>query len=145
MALFSLSKSYNFGDVVLTVGGQRIKGFDDDGTISIEFTGDDATMSQGADGEVVVNQLPAMPAEVTITLKETSSSNSVLMALREAQRLAAAGYVMPFGCIDSTTGEQVSSLECVFANRPGVSKGREAGTREWKLLLPHPIFTPALP
>lgn len=142
---FNLSKSYNFSEVILTIAGQRIGGFSEDGSVSVEFSGDDSSMSQGADGEVVVNQMPSMPAECTVTLKETSSSMSVLMVLREAQRAAAAGYVLPFLLIDSVTGESVSSLECVFMNRPGVSKGREAGDREWKLGLPHPVYTPATP
>ena len=139
---FNQSKSYNFSEVILTIGGFRIGGFGEDGSVSVEFTGDDATMTQGADGEVTVNQLPASPAEVTVSLKETSLSNAVLAGLREVQRRAAAGYIMPFALSDSTTGELVGSAECVFANRPGVSKGREAGEREWKLLLPHPFYVP---
>lgn len=138
MAIFNLSKSYNFSEVVLTIGGFRIGGYDEDGGVEVSFTGDDASMSQGADGETTINQLPEAPAEVTVTLKETSVSNGVMGGLREAQRAAAAGYVLPFLLTDAATGETVASAECAFANRPAVTKNKEAGSREWKLFLPHP-------
>uniref|UniRef100_A0A6M3KSW2 Uncharacterized protein n=1 Tax=viral metagenome TaxID=1070528 RepID=A0A6M3KSW2_9ZZZZ len=141
--MFNIASSYNFSRVVLTVGGYPIGGYGDDGGVSIDYAGDDATMTQGADGEVVINQLPSQPATVTVTLKEVSKSNAILAGLRDIQRALPVGYVLPFLLLDPSTGESLACAQCAFANRPNVSKTKEAGEREWHLLIPHPVYVGA--
>jgi hypothetical protein len=144
MALFNLSKSYNFSEVVLTIDGQRIGGYGEDGGVSVEFAGDDSEMVQGADGEVVVNQLPRQPATMTVTLLETSLSNGILQAIYTAQRLTGTA-LSPLALVDPSTGESLMSAEAKIANRPNITKNKSASAREWKILLPYPeVLYPVL-
>jgi hypothetical protein len=139
--LFQQAKSYNFSDVVCTVAGLRIGGFGEDGGIEVEFNGDLSSMKQGADGEPTVSLLPIPTATATIKLMETSASNTVLQGLLVAQRAAPAGFALPFALVDPGTGEGLLGGQCVFLNFPGISKGKEAGEREWKLGIPKPVVS----
>jgi hypothetical protein len=141
MDLFQTAKSYNLSDVIVTVSGLRLGGFGEDGGVEVEFQGDISSMKQGADGETTVSLLPIPPAVVTITLMETSASNEVLMGLLVAQRNLPEGFVLPFAMVDPNTGETLLGGQVTFMNLPNISKGKEAGTREWKLGLPKPIIS----
>lgn len=134
--LFQVSKSYDFAEVQVIIGGLRIGGFGDDGGVSIEPQSDLASMKMGADGEVTVSKLPQPFWIATITLMETSLSNTVLEGLLVAQRALPAGFILPFALLDGETGESLLSGQCIFLAWPTIGKEREAGTREWKLGIP---------
>jgi len=137
--LFQQAKSYNFSDVLCLVAGLRIGGFGEDGGIEVEFNGDLSSMKQGADGEPTVSLLPIPTATVTIKLMETSTSNTLLQGLLVAQRAAPAGFGIPFALVDPNTSESLLGGQCVFMGFPAISKGKEAGEREWKLGIPKPV------
>ena len=134
---FIVSKSYDFSSVVLTVSGLRIGGFAEDGGVTIAFDGDIASAKRGADGEATISKLPMPIAQLTITLMETSTSNGTLEGLLAAQRLLPTGFVLPIAMIDPSTGETFLAGQAAFSNMPEIGKAKEAGTREWRLLVPN--------
>ncbi len=134
------SKSYSPASVTLIVGVYQIQGFDEDSMVEISPMAEEFTSKAGADGEVTTSQILDRREEVTITLMETSESNAHLDSLLASQRAlpGTAKALTPFTMMDSLSGETVSAAECIITGRPAVGKSKEAGTREWKLLLPYP-------
>lgn len=146
MALFNMSKSYNFADVQLTIAGQRIGGFAEDGSINLEWASEENEMVQGADGEVTIVQHPKPPATMTVTLLQSSVSNAILQAIYEAQRLSGSA-IAPVAVVDAATGYGLISAEAKIVGKPNVQWGRGIGATEWKFLLPYPeaaLGTPPL-
>ncbi len=138
---FLVAKSYDFSAVQVLIGGIKIGGFAEDSGVAIEYDGDISSVKIGADGEACVSRLPLPPANVTLTLMETSASNAILEGFLIAQRNTPAGWILPFVMLDPTTGEKVLSGQCSFANLPNVMKNRESSTREWRLIVPRPVTT----
>jgi hypothetical protein len=140
---FNISKSYNASAVQVLIGGVRMQGFGPDDMISLEPDGELATSQQGADGEVTISRHPMPPHKGKITFMETSTSNALMMALLVIQRSVEAGSVLPFALTDPSTNETVMAAELAFSTLPAITKGKEAGTREWGFILPYPVYVPA--
>lgn len=142
------SAVYNLANVVLTIGGVPITGFGSGASITIEQDEDDLTKTVGLDGEVALNVTNNTHATATITMLETSAGYTTISTLQAGQRgLIAAGtpiLAYPFSMVDLRSGESITSGLCLFMNRPGITKGKEASDREFRLHLDSPVRTPAL-
>lgn len=124
--------TYSPQDISVTVGGVDIHGFPDGDFVSVEFAEDAFSAVQGADGEVTWNKNPNTLATITLTLMATSPSNDYLSTLHITDKLSGLGTAPIM--IKDTKGRDLFISEAArimkFAN---MTKGKEAGTREWKL------------
>lgn len=134
---------YNFNNNVVTIGGRRLGIFAADGGIQYTPKSDNIQSDVGADGVVHYSGLNDARLEVTITLMEDSDSVAYLMALIEAQNIAAnqGGQrslpPLPFKHRDLSLGDSIISPYCIFMNMPEVNKQRTIGTRVFRAELPY--------
>ena len=128
----------------VTIGGVLIGGYGEDGGIEYEYDSDQFEYVVGADGEVTVSAQNNFAMIVTVTLMETSKSISELEGLRRTQLAAAAiGPIlpMPWLHIDRRQLDSVVEAQAVFLDRPAPSKTRNAGERQFRILLPYAAGT----
>jgi hypothetical protein len=137
MAL-NVTQFYNFKANTLLIGGFKIAGFGDDGGIEYEFGDDIHRHVSTADGQTVVSRVNDARVMATITLKETSAGYRRLALLLQ-QQLANPLAITPLPYVhrDPINGDLVTSSHVVFINYPEPSKSRDAGDREFQILLPY--------
>ena len=136
--MLTIPRFYNFKSNIILINGIRIAGFGDEGGVEYEFGDDIHRHVSTADGETVVSRVNDYRLIATITVKETSRGNAILMALLEEQRANELSLEpLPFVHIDPIQGDLVRSTHAVFLNWPEPSKGRDAGEREFQILLPY--------
>lgn len=129
-------KMYDLKAVALIIGGFTITGYGDDGGMEIEPNADVAEFAVGADGEVTVSRTNDKSMIATITVRETSRGYRILGELLAAQEAATPIPSLPFLMQDPISGERVTDENAVFLGRPTIAKGRTAGDREFRILLP---------
>lgn len=128
---------YNFKSNIVLVGGLRISGYDDDGGVEYEFPEDIHSHTATADGHTVISRFNDERVQATITLKETSRGYRLLADLLQQQREMSEGLLeIPYTHKDPIIGDIITSRHTVFLNYPEPTKEREAGNREFQLLLP---------
>jgi hypothetical protein len=136
--MLTIRRFYNFKTNIILINGIRIAGFGDEGGIEYDYGDDIHRHVSTADGETVVSRVNDFRLTATITVKETSRGNAILMGLLQQQRLNELSLEpLPFVHLDPILGDLVRSSHAVFLNFPEPSKGRDAGDREFQILLPH--------
>lgn len=124
---------------IITFGGIQLGGFGEDSAVEYEYPSDQFEDVVGADGEVTVSSLNDNRVYATITLMETSASFRELDALRKSQMAAARrGPILPLPWlhVDRVRGDTIADAFGVFMDRATPSKGRTAGERQFRILLP---------
>lgn len=135
----SALRTYNLKLVTLIVGSNIITGYGDDGGIEFEVASDIFDDSVGADGEVTASYNNDQRVYATITMKENSEGCRLLDEAMRAQITAARSGAIPslrFYMRDPINGDEISTNNAAFKTRPGPSKAKAAGTREFVILLP---------
>jgi hypothetical protein len=139
--MLNVTQFYNFKTNLLLIGGFKIGGFGDDGGIEYEFGDDIHRHVSTADGQTVVSRVNDARLIVTVTLKETSAGYRRLAQLLKQQLANPLGLApLPFVHRDPINGDLVTSSHAVFLNHPSPSKARDAGEREFQILLPYAAF-----
>jgi hypothetical protein len=123
-------KTYDPAKVMITLGGVPITGFADGTFVSVEPAGDRFTKKVGADGEVSRTKSNDNTSRVTLTLKQTSLSNTYLNTLKESDRLLNAG-VRPLSITDLSGTTILFWPQAWVAAVPGQEFGKEEGDRAW--------------
>lgn len=140
-------KTHSLKAIVCDVGAVSVGGYDEDGGVTIEPNADVVEMTVGGDGEAIANVSGDTHAVATITVMQTSRAFTLLQGQMEIQHrtLLAGTPLIPvtFNMINPATGEGCSSAQCVFLNRPANSQMKKATTREFRLFLADPQYTPA--
>lgn len=126
-------KTYNFKDVVVLVGGVPITGFADGDAISIAVPAS-WTKQIGAGGAHTRSRVNDGSVEVTLRLQQTSTSNATLEAYAIGDEAFGNG-IPGFLAKDLNGNDLVAAPLCYVSQRPAISFGAEAGTREWTLQL----------
>lgn len=145
MPFLEVPKFYNFKANRLLIGGFEIGGFDDEGGIEYELGDDIHRHVSTSDGETVVSRVNDPRITATVTLKETSAGYKKLFGLLRAQvAVEDALLPLPYLHLDPINGDIVTSSHIVFLNHPAPSKARDAGSREFQILLPYAAYTMAL-
>jgi hypothetical protein len=134
-------KTYDFARVVLVLGGYDISGYGEDGGVDVENAAVIAEDTVGADGDVTISRTNDARLYVTINVMETSRSYRDLALLQAAQEAQGEITALPFMLRDLNNGDQITSNNAVFLERPTSSKGRAVGERAFKLLLPYSART----
>jgi hypothetical protein len=130
------AKPYNFAENNIMVAGRSISGFDDDGTVSYEFQDDRYTHSVGADGQTTVSKTNDPRVVATITVKETGKGYEILSQLHAQQGTGPVPDPITYLHRDPINGDLVKDNFAIFLAYPGIEKAKEAGSREFTLLLP---------
>lgn len=130
-------KTYDLRRVYLLIGGYQIGGYGADGGIELEWAEDIGEGVVGADGLGTFSRSNNKAATVTVTVMETSQSYrdlATLMATQEAEtEISGLGFLLK----DDINGDKVAEQYPVFLSRPGISKTKKAGERQFKLWLPN--------
>lgn len=130
-------KNYNFKDGnVLIIGTEFVGGFAEDGGVEYDMAADRYEDVNGADGVTTISQMNDNRMYADITLMETSKSYRVLANFQKVQEAQLIKLPLPYIHRDQINGDTISEGTCVFMTKPTPSKGRTAGERVFRLLLP---------
>jgi hypothetical protein len=134
-------KTYDLRRVILIIGGFEISGYDDDGAIEYENGAPIGEMTSGADGHATFSRNNDGTLTATISVKETSKSYRDLAGLLEAQEAQGEILPLPYMMRDLNNGDEVKAQYATFLERPVSSKGKGAGSRDFKIGLPNAART----
>jgi hypothetical protein len=102
--------------------------------ITVEPTGDKATMVVGADGSVMYSLHADQSGRVLIRLQKISPTNALLGAMYVADTSTSALYGLNTIIInDMARGDNISLRGCGFSRAPTINYGREGGIMEWAM------------
>ena len=126
-------KTYDPSNVQVIMGGVPMSGFADGTFISIAFDEDQYTKTVGADGEVSRSKSNNNTATVSLTLKQTSSSNDALSALYQADRLSNGG-VVPFMVKEIGSGRTLCFAQSAWVQKlSDVAYSKDIEDRAWTI------------
>ncbi len=125
-------RTYAPDEVLITVGGVQITGFSPDSIVKHEPDVDAVTKRVGADGRVTRTISANKSGRVTLTLAQSSPSNTFLHALLKADRAGKAGTVTYF-MSDNNGSTIYASGYAWIVKEPENAHGSEAGDIEWML------------
>lgn len=132
-------ETYSPGDTVLTVNGNIISGYADGTFITAEREVDAYTKVVGADGEVSRTKSANRSGRVTLTLKQTSASNAVLMAIAADDELLDAGVIDVY--LKDNLGYTIFGGEGWIVKQPNFELGSDEANREWMIDMAYLSFT----
>lgn len=126
--------TYDPKNVAIIVGGIPIGGFADGDMVSIEFSEDSWEHMAGADGEEMRVRKNDSRAEMTITLLQSSESNSWLAGLQTADELTNnAAFPVLF---KDNNGQTLLAAESAWIKKtPTIVRGKGPQNVEWVLSL----------
>ncbi len=123
-------QTYDPKKVIVTFGGTIITGFADGTFIQISAASDLFSKKVGSDGEVARSRSNDDTYEVTLTLMQTSLSNKVLNAFKEADKLSSTG-VLPLTITDVSGAGLFFWPQAWIKKSPGGEYAKEVGDRQW--------------
>ena len=102
--------------------------------ITIEPTGDQATMTIGADGSGMYSLHADRSGRFLIRLLKISPTNALLMATFEADRSSSAFFGQNTIVVNDTArGDNISGRGVAIMRAPTIVYGREGAMQEWTL------------
>ena len=109
-----------------------VTGFAADAAISVEHDEDDWSLVTGVDGEGTRSKTSNASATVTVSLMQSSSTNDLLSAHREQDRLTPGGIGGVPLIIRDRSGRSIFTAETAWIQKaPTAELNREATAREW--------------
>ena len=126
-------KTYDPRDVIVLLNGIPIGGFADGTFININRNVETFGYLTGVDGEFVRFKRADKSGLITLTLNQSSDSNSILQSQHELDLISNTGA---FGIFISYkfTGATYTSSNAFVVSHPDADLSKEATTREWKIL-----------
>lgn len=127
-------KTFDPKKVALTMGGIIITGYADGTFVVVEKVEDAFSETVGPDGEVtrVASNNPLII--VTITLQQSSDSNSLLSALHQLDIKSGKG-VVPFALKDLGGDTTVLGGKAYIRKFPNIEFSKEVTNREWVIVV----------
>jgi hypothetical protein len=128
--------SYSFLDVDVVIDGPggnfSLKGENSEEGISIDPTGDQSSMTEGADGEVMHSLAAGSAVNVTVRLLKTSPINAQLMEMFKYQTASAARHGQNVITVrDSARGDNVVVSRAAFKKMPPNAWSKQGNIIEW--------------
>jgi len=136
-----MGKSTNTGQIdpaefTITYGTHTIQGYADGTYIGIVYNANTFEAMKGADGEaarVITNDNSVL---ITVTLIQTSQSNTVLSGLSNIDRKTGAG-ALPFFVKDNS-GDTAGGGSIAWVQKdPDVTNSKSIESRAWQFYVPH--------
>lgn len=122
-------KTINIKDRQVIWGPVIMHGFADD-MVEVEQPEDDVEVVVGADGEVTHSLMQARHARITVTLKQSSLTNTELSAYREADRLSGAG-IFPFTVRDGSGTTLFFAPAARIIKAPNIKFAKSVQDNQW--------------
>lgn len=125
--------TYNAARVVVIVAGFPISGFADGTFVNVEMVNDAITSQVGADGEIARAISTDRRCTVTITLQQTSESNTFLSTMFNIDMLTCGGRTGPI-LIQDLCGDTIFSAANAWITKPAnIEFSKEISTRAWAI------------
>lgn len=122
---------YDPSKISITYDGQVIDGFADGTFVNAARLAPSGSVAVGADGRYVLIVSPDKSMEITLTLMQNSDGNALLMSYAA---LGADG-IKPLQIKDLVSGQvKLSSEQALISQVAPMELGKEAASREWKLV-----------
>lgn len=122
------------------IAGAKMNGFADGTFVEIEELSDGVTSQAGADGEVMRVMSTDPRHRITITLQQGSSSNQVLSALRDADRVSHGSGAFPVFIQDLTGSTVFTASQAWIVKKPNASFSKQVESRAWVIETADAIF-----
>lgn len=123
-------KTYDPSQVAIILGGFAMTGFADGSFVTVARNADAFALHIGTDGEGTRAKSSNKSGRITLTLSQSSDSNSILSGLATADELSNNG-IFPV-LIKDNSGLSLYSAETAWIVKvPDSEFGRELGSREW--------------
>jgi len=126
--------TYDPKQVAVIVGGVPLQGFADGDMVSIEFSEDSWEHLAGADGEEMRVRKNDSRAEMTVTLLQSSESNTWLASLQLADE-ASNSAAFPVLFKDNNGKTLLASESAWIKKTPTITRGKGPQSVEWVLAL----------
>lgn len=126
--------TYNPRKVTIAFGSHVVKGLADDSFVAIEPVGDGTTYVVGAYGEVARSVDPSCVYNIKVTLLQTSETNAWLKSMYDKDRKNGEG-TFAVTIKDVLGGEKFSGTVAWVAKSAPWSRGKQASTREWEIVV----------
>lgn len=128
--------AYSFLDVTATIDGEggnfSIKEGAGDEGISIEPTGDQNTMTEGANGDVMHSLHASTSSTVTVRLLKTSPVNAQLMTMNKYQAASASRWGQNTITVEDTArGDLITVTNAAFKKIPPLKYAKDGDMVEW--------------
>ena len=117
-------------EISVTVAGTPITGFAEDTFVSVERNSDAFTLKAGADGGISRTHSADRSGMITLTLKQTSTSNEVLSALQLADELTLSAK-FPIAVRDSNGTSLHFGADAWIQKVANAEYASDEGDREW--------------
>lgn len=134
------TQTYSPEDVEITINGNIIGGYADGTFVTIEREADAYTKIVGADGEVTRTRNANKSGSLTLTLKQTSDSHAVLMALQNADETDDSSIFPVY--VRDNLGYEYFAEEGWIRKTPNAEYGAELSNREWLIDLAKIAYIP---
>lgn len=116
--------------ITVIYGGAILTGYAEDTFVKVEKAVESFTKHVGADGEVSRTRNIDKSGMITVTLKQSSSSNDILSAFAEADEQSLQGY-LPI-LVKDTAGRSLHAGSAAWIQKKADAEyGKEMGDREW--------------
>jgi hypothetical protein len=123
-------KTYDPKKVIVTFGGVPLTGFADGTFVSVTAPTDRFSKKVGADGEVARTRSNDDTHEVTLTLIQTSLSNSYLSSIAAIDKVSNLG-IRPLTITDLSGGTIFFWPQAWIRKTPDTDFAKESGDRAW--------------
>lgn len=127
-------KNYDPTQIIMTVGGARIRGFASDEFVKWESESDAFSDDVGADSEVTRSKSGDERATCTVILMQSSDSNDLLSAAHNLDKASPNGAGVFAVRLEDLQGRSLhAGAECWVMKAPDVSYAKTPKPREWKI------------
>lgn len=126
-------KTYDPNNVQIILGGAPMSGFADGTFVSVASDENLYNKTVGADGEVSRARLNNKSATITLTLKQTSSSNDVLSNYAALDQASDSG-VFPLMIKEIGSGRTLLFTQAAWVEKfPDTAYSKDVEDREWTI------------
>lgn len=125
-------KTFDPKDVVITFGAGILTGFADGTFITVERDEDTFSSSTGADGEPLRVKSNNKMTTVTLTLQQSSDSNTFLSAVAQLDERSNQG-VVPMAVKEINGDTLVTGGRAYIVKPATIEYSKEASTRAWSI------------
>ena len=127
-----MAKTYDPLQVSVIVGAHIVTGFADGTFVSVERNNQTFELVSGASGETARSKSNDRSGTITITLLQTSESNSVLQGFATADELSNSGKFPVI--VKDNNGESLYEATEAWIQQPATAEfSKEISEREWVL------------
>ncbi len=136
MAKSTATGNLNPNEFSIIYGAHVIKGYADGTFINIVYNANTFEMMKGADGEAARVLTNDNSVTVTVTLLQTSSSNTVLSGFSNIDKKTGLG-ALPFLVKDNSGFTKGGGSVAWIQKDPDQSFSKSVETRDWTFVIPH--------